>query len=118
MRGYLSRMKKLFTVLHLGFLFVLINNCACAEVQDLDVGTLIVTYKTDNKGERLNRVRFWLIDSTGSKVSLYPRNRAFVEDPKEPSRMVVIERLKSGNYTLKFLVPNADRYFQDVLPRQ
>lgn len=109
-------MKLFISLLHLGFMLIL--NCAFAEIQDADTGTLIVTYKTDSKGERLNRIRFWLIDSKGSKVSLYPKTRAFVEDPKEPSRMVVIEKVRSGDYTLKFLVPNADRYFTDVLPRE
>ncbi len=110
-------MKKLFFLLPLGILIIALGNPVFSEEPEQNTGTLIITYKTDNKGERLNRVRFWLIDKEGSKISLYPKSRAFVEDPKEPSRKVVINGVKAGNYAIKFLVPNADRYFQDLQPR-
>jgi len=77
-------------------------------------GTLIVTYRTDAKGERLNRIRFWLKDKTHLKYRMYPRGKSFVDDPKEVSRMVVIEDLPAGHYLLQFLVPNTDRYFQKI----
>lgn len=80
-------------------------------------GSLIVTYKTDNKGERLDRIRFWLKEESSQTQSLYPKGKAFVEDAQGPSRMVVIEGLAPGKYTLRFLVPNKDRYFQEV-PRR
>jgi len=73
-------------------------------------GTLMVTYQTDEKGERLDRVRFWIRDEE-AKQSFFPRGQAYVEDKKEKSRMVVIKHLPPGHYTLHFLVPNQDGYF-------
>lgn len=75
-------------------------------------GTLIVTYKTDKKGERLNRTRFWL-RKEGRRLGFYPRETFFIEDRKEMSRMVVIDNLPVGNYQLQFLVPNLDGYFKE-----
>ena len=73
-------------------------------------GTLIVTYQTDNRGERLDRTRFWLKNEEG-KETLYPRGSAYVADPENHTRMVVIEDLPPGTYTLDFAVPNTDSYF-------
>jgi len=75
-----------------------------------DEGTLIVTYQTDAKGSRLDRVRFWVRDDLG-RQRFFPRGKAFIEDAKEKSRMVVIRRLPVGQYTLRFLIPNQDRHF-------
>lgn len=77
-----------------------------------DTATLIVTYRTDRKGERLDRTRFW-IKKNGERLGFYPQGPFFVEDRKEMSRMVVIEGLQPGDYTLHFLVPNLDHYFQE-----
>lgn len=79
----------------------------------LNTGTLIVSYQTDDKGERLDRVRFWLRNPQG-KQTFYPTNSSYVDDPEAHTRMVVIEDLAAGNYALEFLIPNADGYFEAV----
>ena len=108
----------MFFLLGLGiFLLLSINTVSSVEAEG-ETGTLIVTYKTDSKGERLDRIRFWLKDEDGLNHSLYPKGKAFVDDPEDPSRMIVIEHLPIGHYTLQFLVPNTDRYFQEVSPRE
>lgn len=76
-------------------------------------GTLIVTYQTGQKSERLDRIRFW-VKNGKHKQSLYPKGKAFVDDLVEFTRMVVIEDLTPGQYTLDFLIPNTDRYFEEV----
>lgn len=81
-------------------------------------GTLIITYQTDSKGERLNRIRFWLRKEESSKQILYPKGKAYVNDPVDMSRKVVIDNLEPGEYTIEFLVPNTDRYFREVSLRK
>lgn len=76
-------------------------------------GTLIVTYNTGPEAERLDRVRFLLI-SESEKQCMYPKGNTYVEDEDCCSRMVVIENLPIGNYRIKFLVPNADKAFEEV----
>lgn len=80
-------------------------------------GTLIVTFKTNNKGERIERVRFWLKDEK-AKQTLFPRGSAFVDDREKKTRMVVIEDLEPGQYTLEFLVPNLDGRFESAPQRK
>lgn len=99
------------------FLFQSIDIVSSKEAEN-ETGTLIVTYRTDNKGERLNRIRFWLKNEDGLKKSLYPKGKAFVDDPEDPSRMTAIENLPIGHYTLEFLIPNTDNYFQAISPRK
>lgn len=82
-----------------------------------DTGTLIVSYHTGPKGERLNRVRF-MLSSEGYNDTLYPKGNTYVEDEEYPSRLVVIEDLAVGKYSLKFLVPNQDGLFEDVPERK
>lgn len=79
--------------------------------------TLIVTYQTDHKGERLDRIRFW-IKNENHKQWLFPKGEVYVAVPDEMSRMVVIEDLSPGQYTLEFLVPNTDQYFEEVSTRK
>ncbi|MBN9377570.1 MAG: hypothetical protein BGO14_10775 [Chlamydiales bacterium 38-26] len=74
-------------------------------------GTLIINYQTNAKGERLDRVRFWLKDSNHN-MKMYPREQKYVED-KNLCRTVVIEDLCPGLYTLEFLIPNKDAYFEE-----
>jgi hypothetical protein len=74
-------------------------------------GTLIVTFKTNQEGERLDRVRFWLKNSV-QEISLYPKSQAYVEDLEEKNRMVVIENLPPDNYIIEFILPNQDNAFQ------
>ncbi|NGX41804.1 MAG: hypothetical protein K940chlam7_00078 [Chlamydiae bacterium] len=80
-------------------------------------GTLVVTYQTDTEGERLDRIRFWLKDEH-NKQQLFPKGDAYVDDFNYQNRMVVIEDLLPGVYTLEFLVPNTDAYFVEVPIRQ
>lgn len=79
-------------------------------------GALIVTYQTP-KGQRLDRIRFW-IKNENHKQWLYPKGNAYVDDPIELTRMVVIENLQPGTYTLEFLIPNTDGMFKEVPNRQ
>ncbi|WP_155117511.1 hypothetical protein [Neochlamydia sp. TUME1] len=75
-------------------------------------GTLIVDYKTDLEGDRLDRIRFWLKDGNHSQ-KMYPKGHAFVEDRKNRSRIVVLEDVTPGEYTLEFLIPNKDAFFEE-----
>lgn len=77
------------------------------------LGTLIVTYGTGEECIRLNRVRFWLISHQGA-YRLYPNAGAFVDDPLSKKRMVLIENLPAGPYTIKFVYPNSDHLFEKV----
>ncbi len=79
--------------------------------------TLIVTYKTDHEGERLDRTRFWLKNEQ-HKQSLYPKGSTFVFDPENKTRMVVIDDLMPGNYTIEFIIPNRDGRFEDIPKRK
>lgn len=76
-------------------------------------GTLIVTYKTGEKGERLDRIRFWLIDEKHEQ-QMYPRKGTFVDDKSSSKRIVVIKNLKPGNYKLNFVIPNQDDLFESI----
>lgn len=78
-----------------------------------DKGTLVVSYSTGEKAERLNRVRFSLA-SDNYVEQMYPKGDAFVEGLDCHSRMIVIEHLPVGEYLLKFLVPNSDRLFEPI----
>lgn len=84
---------------------------------DESKGTLIVTYKTDRKGERLDRTHFWL-KKDGERLGFYPKGSFFIEDRKEMSRMIVIDNLPSGTYQLQFLIPNLDGYFEQTPIRE
>jgi hypothetical protein len=76
-------------------------------------GTLIVTYQTNHKGDKLDRVRFWLKNEQG-KQTLFPKGSAYANNRDDQTRMVVIEELAPGPYTLEFLVPNFDGKFESV----
>lgn len=78
-------------------------------------GTLIVTYQTGAKGERLDRIRFWLKGDT-REAEMYPQDLNYVDD--RDARTVVIENLPLGHYTLHFLVPNKDDFFEETPTRQ
>jgi len=74
-------------------------------------GTLIVTYQTGLKGERLERVRFWVCKKNSNERQLYPAANTCVEDVGKLSRTVVIENLAPGEYSLDFVIPNRDSFF-------
>lgn len=79
-------------------------------------GTLVVTYQS-NQTERLDRIRFWLIDERQER-SLYPKNGESVDSHSGLERIVVISHLIPGKYSLQFLVPNTDGIFEPVPHRQ
>lgn len=82
-----------------------------------EYGTLIVTYETEDRNEKIDRVRFWLINEQ-NKQTLYPKGATFVDDKEKNSRMVVIEDLNPGMYTLEFLIPNLDGKFEEIPARE
>jgi formylglycine-generating enzyme required for sulfatase activity len=85
------------------------------------LGTLVVTYDTGSKQERLDRIHFWLIDSLGQRT-MYPNQQALaqalVEDGTSPSRQVTVPNLAVGSYQVEFLVPNTDNLFNTPTPPQ
>lgn len=82
-----------------------------------NTGTLIVTYQTNQQGERLNRIRFG-VQGSDYKLKVYPKSRMYVDDPNSKTRRVVIENLPEGQYSIIFLVPNTDNYFVEVPARK
>lgn len=68
--------------------------------------TLIVTYQTETK-ELLNRIGFWLTDAQ-FHAKLYPKNTHYSEDADSTGRVVVIENLAPGEYSLEFVYPNQE----------
>jgi formylglycine-generating enzyme required for sulfatase activity len=71
-----------------------------------DDATLIVTYRTNQEGQQLEQIHFWLINDR-DEWTLYPKK----EDPathslKNPEGVIVVNELKAGHYTLHFLASN------------
>lgn len=85
---------------------------ACAE----EAGSLIVSYQTAPRAERLDRIRFWL-KKEGQEGQMYPKGMAFVDDVTCRCRRVLVENLVPGSYTLEFSIPNTDGLFEQVPPR-
>lgn len=82
-----------------------------------ELGTIIVTYQTDQAGQRLDRIRFWLINDQQERI-LYPKKDEFVSNSHTPNeRTVVITHLPAGQYRIEFLIPNTDQLFDPVPPR-
>lgn len=75
-------------------------------------GSVVITYQTGSQAERLDRVRFWL-RSDHIPAQMHPKGNAIVQDNSCLSHMVVIDDLTPGTYTLEFVVPNADGYFEE-----
>lgn len=94
-------------------LLLFFSSLTSAQYQEPETGTLIVSYQTGARGERLNRVRF-LLKNEYQEQQMYPKGSAFLEDPSTPSRKVVLDGLPVGKYTFKFLIPNADNLFASV----
>lgn len=79
-------------------------------------GDLLVHYRTDDRGERLHRIRFWITDQEGNR-KMFPAEGTQVK--KTPSsRTVQIKDLPKGIYQIDFLIPNADGLFVDDSPRE
>lgn len=88
------------------------------QAEDLShCGTLIVSYHTGPQKERLNRVRFRLRNSFG-EIKMYPKEAQFVEGSQCHQRIVVIDNLPAGKYSLEFLIPNHDNLFESIPKRQ
>jgi formylglycine-generating enzyme required for sulfatase activity len=84
----------------------------------LRAGKLVVSYGTGPKQERLDRVRFWLIDEQNHR-KMYPTSQGgFTIDSETGRRSVEISNLVEGNYRLEFLVPNVDELFSQVPRRE
>ncbi len=82
-----------------------------------EMGTIIVSYQTNQEGQRLDRIRFWLINDQQERT-LYPKKDEFVSNSHTPNeRTVVITHLPTGNYRIEFLLPNTDQFFEEVPPR-
>jgi hypothetical protein len=82
-----------------------------------EMGTIIVTYQTDQAGQRLDRVHFWLINDQHERT-LYPKKDEFVSNNHTPNeRTVVITHLPAGHYHIEFLLPNTDQLFEEIPSR-
>lgn len=86
------------------------------QAQEENVGTAIVTYKTGPEAKRLDRVRFRLTCPDKSQ-EMFPKKDVYVVDKNQLTRMVVIDDLAPGNYTIEFLIPNIDGLFTPVPAR-
>lgn len=82
-----------------------------------NTGSLIVSYRTDSKGERLERVRFRVTGEKGYS-ELYPKGGAVVNNDPSPCCVVAVDDLPEGPYALEFIVPNQDALFEEVPPRK
>ncbi len=89
-----------------------------AQLLSPELGTIIVTYQTDQGAQRLDRIRFWLINAHEERT-LYPKKDEFVSNSHTPNeRTVVMTHLPSGRYRIEFLIPNADQLFEEIPPRE
>ncbi|MDP1880863.1 MAG: SUMF1/EgtB/PvdO family nonheme iron enzyme [Parachlamydiaceae bacterium] len=99
--------------LSLLFLFSIIFGSAFSN----ETGTLIVTFETNQAKERLDRIRFWLINEK-DEHELYPKNNQFVDSHQSGfSTTVAIPSLTPGIYYIEFIVPNHDGFFEEVVPK-
>lgn len=92
-------------------LFFFAGSCFAEEA-----GSLLVSYQTAPRTERLDRIRFWL-KKEGQANQIYPKGKAFVDDVNCRCRRVLVENLPPGTYTLEFSIPNTDGLFESVPPR-
>ncbi len=81
------------------------------------LGNLLVKFDTGYKKERLDRVRFWLVDSMGERI-MYPKEGFVVESSEGVQREVLVRDLKPGKYHVEFLVPNSDNLFAPLEPKE
>lgn len=100
-------------MLRLLFLFLVVVSGLFAD----NAGSLVVSYQTGPKGERLERVRFRVTGEKGYS-ELYPKGGAVVNNSSSPCCLVAVDSLPAGTYSLEFIVPNQDAYFEAVPPRK
>lgn len=115
-------MKTFFIILKACFVIALILVAVAANAEEPSEqieasGTLIVTYQTGSRAERLDRVRF-LIKDDENQQQMYPKSGSYVHDENSQHRMVVIEDLPRGEFSLEFVLPNHDQLFDDVQIRK
>jgi formylglycine-generating enzyme required for sulfatase activity len=79
-------------------------------------GTLMVKYNTGSQRERLDRVRFWLVNEDGMRV-MYPKMGGYMDIPGGHEREVTVKDLAPGEYTVEFIVPNGDNLFAEEKPQ-
>lgn len=82
-----------------------------------ELGTVIVTYQMSAGAQKLDRIRFWLINEQHERT-LFPKKDEFVSNTHTPNeRTVVITHLPPGRYRIEFLIPNCDHIFEDIPAR-
>lgn len=101
---------------HLLKLFVFLMVHSALLLSSEQTCSLVVSYQTGPEGERLDRIRFRLVDE-GHRQHLYPQGKNYACDAAYPNRIVVVDELSPGSYTLEFLVPNTDGLFQETHKR-
>lgn len=82
-----------------------------------ETGTLLVTYTTGPKQERMDRIRFLLTDPQGNSA-MFPQKDLFNVETVSGSYQISIVNLPPGQYSLQFLIPNADNLFAQVPIRE
>ena len=100
-----------FLFLLLSYLFI--GYPSLAICKEAETGTLVISYQTGHKGERLDRVRF-LLTNDKQQQTMYPKKGSFVEDAARFMRIVIVEDLLPGDYTLEFITPNWDALFEET----
>ncbi len=82
-----------------------------------EAGVLIVTYNTGRNAERLDRIRFRLVNEHREQRML-PQAGQFLDSPASQSRRVIVRNLPVGRYTLEFIIPNFDGLFSEIPQRE
>lgn len=102
-----------FRVLGIIFTLLVLLSGFNAFAEDSKTGTLIVSYQTGAREERLDRVRF-RVENELLEQSLYPKGTSSkLNKDCGLYRTVVIDRLPAGEYNIQFLVPNKDDLFEN-----
>lgn len=80
-------------------------------------GVLVVTYNTGRNAERLDRVRFRLINEQ-KEQTMFPRTGTFYDKASPTVRRVTISDLPAGHYIVEFIAPNQDGLFGELPQRE
>lgn len=107
-------MKRFFYLL---IAYMLISYPSLITCKELETGTLVISYQTGHKGERLDRIRF-LLTNDQQQTTMYPKKGCYVEDAACVMRVVIVEELLPGDYLLEFIIPNSDGLFEEVSTRK
>lgn len=109
--------KTFFTFL-LMMLFLEMSHAQEEEQDENQPGTLIISYFTDDVGSRLDRIHFWLIDENNIRRFFPLKGSPVQHNPSHVEKTVVISDLSPGQYTIQFILPNTDHFFEELPPRQ